>query len=282
MTDTTTTTRHVPDASGAAALREVLEDFRRRFADAVASYDGSTRHATALEQATAEYAALVTDERHEAPFAALVADPDALTLVDDLRAVSARCAAITEKYRALRLLDGAEATTGYFANVESCIADEFGALGPTSASSVLLVGSGSFPMTLLHVAALTDAAVAGVDIDPEAVDLGRRVVGHLDPRADITIERREPDELEFARRATHVVFSSTIPVKYALLDRLHPVTRDDVVVAMRYGDGLKSLFNYPRQEVDPQRWRLAETVRRPGQVFDVAVYTKPRTREAGR
>lgn len=270
---------HVPRADTALAASDLLRslhEYRRRFVAAADGYDGSTRRAADLETAMADYSLFVTDERNEAPFLALEQEdsPGTAELVRDLRAQSARCAAVIEKYRALRLLDGADESSGYFANVESSIAEEFGALAPTPRSAVLLVGSGSFPMTLLHIAERTGASVAGVDIDSEAIALGRRVVRQLADSADITLECRAVEDLPFTRRATHVVFSSTVAVKYDLLHRMHPLTRDDVVVAMRFGDGLKSLFNYPMQPVDPERWRLAETIRRPGQVFDIAVYTK--------
>lgn len=277
---------HVPHGSTDAAsdLLRSLHEYLSRFVAAAEGYDGSTRRAADLEAVMADYSVLVTDERNEAPFLALEQEgsPGTTELVSRLRAQSARCAAVIEKYRALRLLDGTEGAAGYFANVESCIAEEFGALAPTPHSSVLLVGSGSFPMTLLHVAERTGAPVAGVDIDREAIALGRRVVQQLGHSSDITLECRAAEDLPFTRRATHVVFSSTVEAKYDLLHRMHPLTRDDVVVAMRFGDGLKSLFNYPMRPVDPQRWRLVETIRRPGQVFDIAIYTKSHVaREAG-
>ncbi|MEU4386324.1 class I SAM-dependent methyltransferase [Promicromonospora sp. NPDC023805] len=278
---------HVPrvDTTPAAPdLLRSLHEYRRRFVAAADGYDGSTRWAADLEATMAGYSLFVTDERNEAPFLALEQEgsPGTAELVGDLRAQSARCAAVIEKYRALRLLDGTEGASGYFTNVESSIAEEFGALAPSPQSSVLLVGAGSFPMTLLHIAERTGAPVAGVDIDEEAIALGRRVVRQLAASSDITLECRAVEDLPFTRRATHVVFSSTVAVKYDLLHRLHPLTRDDVVVAMRFGDGLKSLFNYPMQPVDPERWRLAETIRRPDQVFDIAVYTKSHVaREAG-
>ncbi|MCO1338766.1 rRNA methyltransferase [Kocuria polaris] len=259
-------------------MLESLRDYRRRFAAAADGYDASTERAADLEQLMGDFSAFVTDERNETPFAELT---DVGELVADLRTQSARCAAVMEKYRALRLLEGRSGSVGYFANVESCIQEEFGAVAPTAASRVLLVGSGSFPMTLLNVAERTGAAAVGVDIDAEAVDLGRRVVTLLGGGFDIALENVPAEELDFTSNATHIVFSSTVPVKYDILHRLHSVTRDDVVVAMRFGDGLKSLFNYPMQDVDPARWRLLETVRRPGQVFDIALYAKhPAEREA--
>ena len=263
-------------SSGARDLLLSLHEYRRQFRAAADGYDGSTGRAAELERVMADYSAFVTDERGGALLAELERDgsvrvPD---LVADLRAQSARCAAVMEKYRALKLLAGRAGSVGYFANVESCIEQEFGAVEPTSASKVLLVGSGSFPMTLLNVAERTGAAAVGVDVDAEAVDLGRRVVQLLGSGLDITLENVPAEDLPFTRRATHVIFSSTVEAKYDLLHRLYQTTRDDVVVAMRFGNGLKSLFNYPMQEVDRERWRLVETIRRRDQVFDVAVYVK--------
>jgi hypothetical protein len=272
-----------PDASraasaGALALLRSLHGYRRLFRAAADAYDGSTGRAAELERATADYAALVTDERNAALLAELDRDPSPglPDLVADLRAQSARCAAVMEKYRALKLLAGRAETAGYFAGVESSIEEEFGALRPTATSTVLLIGSGAYPMTLLTVAGRTGAAAVGVDVDAEAVALGRRVVQLLGPGLGIALSHVRAGDLPPAREATHVVVSSTVAAKYDLLHRLHPATRPDVVVAVRFGDGLKSLFNYPMQEVDAERWRLDGVVHRRDRVFDVAVYVKQR------
>jgi SAM-dependent methyltransferase len=253
-----------------------LTGYRRRFTALAQGYDGSTRRAAELAQLMGEYSAFVTDEHNQAPLTALEREgpADVADLVADLRAQSARCAAIMEKYRALDLLDGRTRSAGYFDNVESCIEQEFGAFELTPASKVLLVGSGSFPMTPLYVAERIGAGVVGVDIDVEAVELGRRVVQRLGANLDITLEHVPVESLPFTGAATHVIFSSTVEAKYDLLDLLHSRTRDDVVVAMRFGDGLKSLFNFPMRQVDQRKWRLVDTIRRPEQVFDIALYVK--------
>jgi hypothetical protein len=264
-----------PQVEGRELLLALIE-YRQRFSALAQGYDGSTRRAAELEQLMGEYSAFVTDEHNRAPLTALEREgpADFAGLVADLRTHSAQCAAIMEKYRALDLLDGHARSAGYFDNVESCIEQEFGAFQLTSASTVLLVGSGAFPMTPLYVAERIGACVVGVDIDAEAVELGRRVVQRLGGGLDIRLENVPVESLPFTGEATHVIFSSTVEAKYDLLDLLHSRTRDEVVVAMRFGDGPKSLFNFPMRQVDQRKWRLVDTIRRPEQVFDIALYVK--------
>lgn len=259
-------------------LAGVLRGYLECFTAAVASYDGSTRHAAELEELLASYSQLVTDPANEADYEQLAATGTGTELIAQLRSESARCVAIIEKYRALRLLEGGGGAEGYFANIESCIAEEFGAVAPDASSTVLLVGSGSFPMTLLNLAARTGASARGIDIDPEALELGRKVVAQLGESLDIELLGERIEQLDFLAEIAHIVFSSTVSVKYELLHQLHALTRDDVVVAMRFGDGLKSLFNYPLQPVDPDLWHCSAMIRQPEQVFDIALYTKTRTR----
>ncbi|MDF2644893.1 MAG: SAM-dependent methyltransferase [Paenibacillus sp.] len=173
-----------------------------------------------------------------------------LQLVADIRKTSALCVAIMEKYRALKLLSGDTERTEYFKNIESCIEDEFGSFQVTADSKVILVGSGSFPMTPLYIAKRTGAEVVGIDIDEEAIKLGRGGVEKLGSGLNIRLENAFVDQLDATKDATHIIFSSTVANKYDLLDELHPLTNEQVVVAIRYGDRLKSLFNYPKQEVN--------------------------------
>jgi SAM-dependent methyltransferase len=179
-----------------------------------------------------------------------------------------------EKYRALKLLNGTTERTDYFKNIESCIEKEFGQFQITSESKVLLVGSGSFPMTPLLIAKRTGAEVVGIDIDDEAIQLGRNVVERLGNGLNIRLEKRVVEDLDFTKDVTHIIFSSTVEKKYDILDQLHTLTDENVVVAMRYGDQLKSLFNYPMRQVDGQKWKMVERILRPDHVFDIALYKK--------
>ena len=104
--------------------------------------------------------------------------------------------------------------------------------------------------------------------------LPKRVVNVLAPNEDIVISNQTVDQLEDIQSVTHIIFSSTIPIKYDILNELYTLTNDEVVVAMRYGDDMKALFNYPSQATDETQWRCEELQTRPKQIFDIALYRK--------
>ncbi|MFB9325558.1 methyltransferase domain-containing protein [Paenibacillus aurantiacus] len=257
-------------------LHADLGDFAHQFADLSCDYNRALHHSNELERLIDWYSAWITDADNQSAWERLTEqEPGELDrLATAVRRDSARCVAMLEKVRAVRLLQGETTAAAYFSDIEARIEEEFGRFRVTSASKVLLVGSGAFPMTPLYIARQTGAQVVGIDIDEEAIELGRSVIAKLGAALPILLERASLEELDFTAEATHVIFSSTVGLKYELLDRLHALTKDAVVVAMRYGDGFKSLFNYPMENVDTGRWRLAECLKRPDRVFDIALYLK--------
>lgn len=257
-------------------LQEDLNQFLVRFNYLAAKYDHTINHCTELEVLIDEYSKFIISERNKAAWEQLVQHEsrDFYQLVEELRMKSALCVAIMEKYRALKLLNGTTESTNYFKNIESCIEKEFGQFQITSESKVLLVGAGSFPMTPLLIAKRTGAKVIGIDIDDEAIKLGRKVVGELGGDLNIEIEKKVVEDIEYANELTHIIFSSTVEDKYDILGQIHSWTNENVVVAMRYGNQLKSLFNFPMREVDAEKWRMVDNILRPDHVFDIALYKK--------
>ncbi|WP_282936181.1 class I SAM-dependent methyltransferase [Paenibacillus sp. RC67] len=257
-------------------LQQLLTDYLNKFINLAEQYDGTIRNSSELEQVVDDYSAFITNKRNQDAWEQLERQSlsETLQLAAELRKTSARCVAVMEKYRALKLLSGETDRTDYFRNIESCIEQEFGSFQVSPDSKVFMVGSGSFPMTPLLIAKRTNAEVMGIDIDSEAIELGRRVANMLGSGLRIRLENASIEHLDWVKDATHIVFSSTVSNKYVLLDRLHSLTQEQVVVAMRYGNRLKSLFNFPMQDVDGRKWRLVDTILRPDHVFDIALYQK--------
>ncbi len=69
-------------------------------------------------------------------------------------------------------------------------------------------------------------------------------------------------------------------MKYDILAELYELTNRDVVVSMRYGNDLKSIFNYPKQDTYPQHWTCVADITQPDQIFDIALYQKADERGA--
>lgn len=257
-------------------FQKQLREFLAKFNHLSRQYDHTVNNSLELERVINEYSKFVTDKRNLEVWDKLEHQKsnDFLQLVIDLRKQSAICVAIMEKYRALKLQKGEVEISEYFKSIESCIEEEFGSFRLHSNSKVLFIGSGAFPMTPILIAKRTEAEVVGIDIDDEAIALGRNVLEKLSSGLNIRVENELIENLEFTKEATHIIFSSTVENKYDLLDQLFLSTNEQIVVAMRYGNHLKSLFNFPLQVVNPQRWKLVEHVRRPDHVFDVALYKK--------
>ncbi|SDZ38881.1 Methyltransferase domain-containing protein [Evansella caseinilytica] len=257
-------------------FQDDLKAFLEKFTASAEKFDGTIRHCSELEQLINEYTSFITSKHKKKIWKQLELQTSSewRQLAADLRRESAQCVAMMEKYRALKLLYGKEELTDYFQNIESCIEREFQRFPITSDAKVLLVGSGAFPMTPLLIARRTMAEVVGIDIDDEAIQLGRNVIEKLGNGLHIRLVNQSLEKLPFIKHATHVIFSSTVEAKYDMLHQLHALTKTNVVVAVRYGDQLKSLFNYPMREVDAQKWKLAEKIVQPNHIFDIALYKK--------
>lgn len=189
-----------------------------------------SRHIVDLENLIDEYSQWILQPLAEHHYLTWNDLETKISFTKKLQEVSAKCVKQVEVIRAQRLLNGRASTSGYFENIEHCINEEFGRWQIGQNDKLLLIGSGAYPMTLIQVAKETGAAVIGIDIDSEAVDLGQRVVNVLAPNEDIVISNQTVDQLEDIQSVTHIIFSSTIPIKYDILNELYTLTNDEVVV----------------------------------------------------
>lgn len=252
------------------ALVNYLEKFEYLYKKVINDYS----YIGKLEILIDEYSEFILDERYKDAYSRWndVAEKSLISMT--LADMTSKCVKQVENIRARRLLDGKVSTSGYFDNIEHCINEEFGQFEIHSNDKVLLIGSGAYPMTLVQIAEETNAQVIGIDIDQDALIFGKAVVKRLAPDKDIRITNQSVSELEDISEVTHIIFSSTVPMKYEILDELYQLTNKDVVVAMRYGNGFKSIFNYPKINVNPEKWECIQTCIQDNQIFDIALYRK--------
>lgn len=255
-------------------IQTKLQTFLTQFEQLYAEFNVSNSNVDAIESLIDTYSHFVMNSQHEKAYQAWDETEAKQQLTRQLADISAQCVKAVETIRARRLLEGVSGTSAYFDNIEHCILEEFGQCHISEEDTLLLVGSGAYPMTLIQVAEETGATVIGIDIDEEAVQLGRQVIQRLAPGYDIQIYHQTVDAVPHIEEVTHVIFSSTVPVKYQILDQLYDLIPNHVSVSMRYGDGFKSIFNYPSKMIDTTKWRCIEKQHRPDHIFDIAIYEK--------
>lgn len=253
-----------------------LDVFINRFTKINSDFLNDAHSPDDAQRALVEYTEFILDSKNKQTWDGFI-NPEIKEIKDriiNVRRESAHCVWAMEKYRAMTLISTNDKSADYFKNIEGCIEDEFGKFVVNKDSRILLIGVGAFPMTPLLIAKNTGAKVVGIDIDEEAVEYAKKVIDILGKGLDIEVNTQSYADLEFTREATHIIIASTIFEKFDILQNLYSLTNKDVVVSMRYGNGFKSLFNYPLADILNGTWKKAESIYFDNNVFDVAMYTK--------
>ncbi|ABR48212.1 conserved hypothetical protein [Alkaliphilus metalliredigens QYMF] len=253
-----------------------LDDFIDRFTKINSDHYRGLHSANAAEMALEEYTEFILDVNHRQTWDEFI-DLEMSEIKDriaNIRRESAHCVWTMEKYRAMTLISENDMHADYFKNIESCIEEELGKFVVDKDSRILLIGVGAFPMTPLLIAKKTGAKVVGIDIDEEAVEYAKKVINILGKGLDTEVNSQGYAELTFTKEATHIIIASTIPEKVDILQDLYTLTNEDVVVSMRYGNGFKSLFNYPLTDTLKGTWNKVENIYFDNNVFDVAMLKK--------
>ncbi len=164
-----------------------------------------------------------------------------------LRDLSAQAAGVAEKLRAALACSGEGISDLYIAMLTKAASAECSLIGNTANARVVFVGAGSFPLSALTILQKTSAQVLCTDIDEEAVSWGKQVLNLLGPKNTRrwTYESSHAPSSYFLDGATHVIVASLVPCKLELLKQIIPQLKSECKLLLRYGNGLKSLFNYP-------------------------------------
>jgi hypothetical protein len=260
--------------TGKISMLEKLNYFLLQFKQLNSTTIKTDDYFSKLERIICEFSSFILCKENVEKWRSIIYDEIIDKLVLELRDQSAFAVWAIEKYRASELLKNNKNVDDYFNNIEMCIENEFESCRINSNSKVMLIGSGAFPMTLLLITKKTKADVIGLDIDSEAVHLAKKILAVLDNSGCIKVTSLPVEQLEFTKTATHIIFASTVKEKFAILNQLHSITNNDVIVAMRYGNDFKSLFNYPLEKIDKSLWTLEKNIIQPNSIFDIAIYLK--------
>lgn len=172
-------------------------------------------------------------------------DKDIVSFCEKVREASVQALCEMEKFQSLRSCNHQLNASEYIQTLSQSVKQELEELNINNNSKVLFIGSGAFPISALTIASEKNAEVHCIDIDEQAVEMGRRVSELTGLQMHVTFENKKLNNLPFAKKATHVVIASLVKNKREVLNELKESLQPHTQVVLRYGNGLKSIFNYP-------------------------------------
>lgn len=162
----------------------------------------------------------------------------------NLRETAVQALCELEKYQSRLIHKHEHPISHYIDQLSNSVRSELESLQVHQHSKVLFIGSGAFPLSALTIAQETGAEVLGMDIEKEAVQLAEQAVAMSDFGNKIAFTHQKLNELAFTKEATHIIVASLVENKLEILEELKLLANSRAKIMMRYGNGLKSLFNY--------------------------------------
>ncbi|MCG2838299.1 hypothetical protein L6J37_15805 [Photobacterium sp. WH77] len=196
--------------------------------------------------------------------------PEVDRQIKKIRETSIKSLCALEKHQSRCAVDHPYQFTHYLNALNDSARKETQSVNIHRDSRVLFIGSGAFPLSAITIATLTDATVKGIDIDKDAVAQSRRLnTAHL----RISFESTDLITCLELFRPTHIVIASLVEHKWEVLSVLRPYLTATQQVLVRYGNGLKSAFNYPFNPDISLGWR-AQPVDCGSMLYDVMLMEK--------
>ncbi|WP_409346251.1 hypothetical protein [Paenibacillus sp. MBLB4367] len=179
----------------------------------------------------------------------------------ELRGTAVHALSELEKAQAARTYDRKVNISAYTSILSDSAKEELRSVKIGRTSKVLFIGAGAFPLSAMTIAKETDAEVLCADIDAEAVLLGSRVIEAAGLHTKIHYSETPFRETAFLKEATHCIVASLVPHKSEVLAEWKPFLNSSSRVVLRYGNGLKSIFNYPLEGSFSNDWLLTPFTR---------------------
>ncbi len=142
--------------------------------------------------------------------------------------------------------------TPYFNELDLHIQQELKSAGIEQASQLLFIGSGAYPKSICQVAAVSPAQIIAVDIDKQAIDLAKKnhphpQIQYLHGQAQDVIQQYQP---------SHVFIASLVEDKWGVIQQIKPFLAPGCKLLVRFGNGFKSIFNYPFNPYISSDWQI--------------------------
>lgn len=168
--------------------------------------------------------------------------PEHDRLIKQLRETTVKALCMLEKHQSQCARDHQLNISEYLHQLSENTKIELKSSGIEKNSRVLFIGSGSYPLSAFTISQLTGAVVHGLDIDEQAVAMANQLdLSHL----STTFSCKDLLTEFISFRPTHIVVASLVEHKWELLKLLSPYLNRSHRVVVRFGNDLKSAFNYP-------------------------------------
>ncbi|WP_235753977.1 nicotianamine synthase family protein [Psychrobacillus sp. INOP01] len=173
-----------------------------------------------------------------------------------LRETSSVALCMVEKMRALYVYTEELDMDLYLSLLSASVNEERSYAQIDGTAKVLFIGAGAFPLTAFTIAKETSAEVVCTDIDSEAVHYGKELAQFLGLHGILHYSDSHLRHPEFLKTATHIYIASLVPEKQEIIEELKSKVHPDCKIIVRYGNGLKSLFNYPFEISLIKEWQV--------------------------
>ncbi|MGM0920719.1 MAG: nicotianamine synthase family protein [Bacillota bacterium] len=218
----------------------------------------------------------VVDEKNDIEWRLWGEDPDIRKCSEILRETSAKAISTLEKYQSACTANQEMDASDYLLSLSDSVKKELDSFGITECSNVVFIGSGAFPLSALTIAKETGAQITCLDIDAEAVEMGKNIAVITGLESAVTFTQHPVSQVPVLRNATHVIIASLVQEKALILEELKSLLPEGAKVIIRYGNGLKSIFNYPFDFTLSAEWNQ-EKVEQKNHFYDTLVLKRGMT-----
>jgi histidine 2-aminobutanoyltransferase len=218
----------------------------------------------------------VVNEKNDRQWELWGDDEDIRKYSEELRETSSKAICKLEKYQSSFTANDQIAISEYMSSLSDSVKKELEIYDITVKSKVVFIGSGAFPISALTIAKETGAKIMCLDIDVEAVQMGQNIAEMTGLASSVSFTNKTVKQLSFVKEATHVFIASLVQKKLDVLRDLKSVLPTGAKVIIRYGNGLKSIFNYPLDQDLSTEWNQMN-VQQQNYFYDTIVLKKRMT-----
>ncbi|WP_461612520.1 nicotianamine synthase family protein [Clostridium sp. Marseille-QA1073] len=165
------------------------------------------------------------------------------TLVKEVRESNSKALGWVEKCQARSILNNNLDSFKYSDELRLAVENEILEFDINNKSKILFIGSGAMPITAFTINDEVNSEVVCLDVDNEALELSEKL---SDKYGIKNISFSSEDISNFDLNSfSHIIIASLVEPKLDMVKYLLENINGDTKVILRYGNKLKSIFNYP-------------------------------------